>query len=318
MVATEIYPPPSSSSPAALPDACDQLDLELPARSAYNEDATVMDEFHTAQVVTDQADSDKELMEASGSNLSDAGYAIDVAKTNGDGHLALANPNGNPVDTKRFVSPKDFVLNKVIGMGAFGKVLQVRNKYNNQVLAMKIISKRLLNRKSGYVENIRAERDILTRVKHPFVVQMHCSFQTSDKLFIIMDYLAGGELFLRLGREGIFLEKQAAFYLAEIILALNHLHSRNILHRDLVRPVIPRTSNQCMALLVLTVQHLLTHLTPRPFQKPENILLGSDGHVCLTDFGLSKHFEESGFQTEDESRAMTICGTQVRQRSWVA
>jgi Protein kinase domain len=76
-------------------------------------------------------------------------------------------------DPKRFISPKDFDLLKVIGMGAFGKVLQVRTKTTNKILAMKVISKRLLNRKSGYVENIHAERNILTRVRHPFVVMMH-------------------------------------------------------------------------------------------------------------------------------------------------
>ena len=187
------------------------------------------------------------------------------------------NNKDNKDDDKRFVSPKDFDLLKVIGMGAFGKVLQVRNKETKSVLAMKVISKRVLNRKSGYVENVRAERDILTRVRSPFVVTMHCSFQTREKLFIVMDFLAGGELFLRIGREGIFLQKTAAFYLGEIILALDHLHTLGILHRDL---------------------------------KPENILLGSDGHVCLTDFGLAKDF--GGFETEeDDSRALTICGTQV-------
>jgi hypothetical protein len=136
-------------------------------------------------------------------------------------------------DARRFVTAKDFDLLKVIGMGAFGKVLQVRHKHTSRILAMKVISKRLLLRKSGYVENIQAERQILTRVRSPFVVTMHCSFQTREKLFIIMDFLAGGELFLRLGREGIFLEKTAAFYLGEIILAIDHLHSLGILHRDL-------------------------------------------------------------------------------------
>jgi len=149
---------------------------------------------------------------------------------------------------RRFVTSKDFELLKVIGMGAFGKVLQVRNKHSKQVLAMKVISKRLLRRKTSYVENVQAERNILTKIRHPYVVTMHCSFQTQEKLFIIMDFLAGGELFLRIGREGIFLEKTASFYLAEIILALDHLHTHGVLHRDL---------------------------------KPENILLGSDGHGKL-------------------------------------
>jgi tRNA A-37 threonylcarbamoyl transferase component Bud32 len=181
----------------------------------------------------------------------------------------------------RFVTAKDFDLLKVIGMGAFGKVLQVRHKHTQQILAMKVISKRLLRKGRGYVENVLAERKILTRVRSPFVVTMHCSFQTREKVFIIMDFLAGGEMFLRLGREGIFLEKEAAFYLGEIILALDHLHSLGILHRDL---------------------------------KPENILLGIDGHVCVTDFGLAKDFSDTGgFQTaDDESRALTICGTQGR------
>ena len=187
------------------------------------------------------------------------------------------HPSRSP--NHRFVTPKDFELLKVIGMGAFGKVLQVRNKRSGQVLAMKIISKRLLKRKSGYVENVQAERNILTRVQSPFVVRMHCSFQTKEKLFIIMDFLAGGELFLRLGREGIFMEKTAAFYLGEIMLGVDHLHSLGILHRDL---------------------------------KPENILLdGTTGHVCLTDFGLAKDFGPNwNDDVEDGERARTICGTQ--------
>lgn len=204
---------------------------------------------------------------------------------NGDDETAKKESTTSTANNNsRFVSPKDFELLKVIGMGAFGKVLQVKNKTSGQVLAMKVMSKRILKRKAGYIENIQAERNILTRVNHPFVVKMHCSFQTKEKLFIIMDFLAGGELFLRLGREGIFLEKDAAFYLAEIILGVDHLHSLGILHRDL---------------------------------KPENILLCNDGHICLTDFGLAKDFgpdwnfnTEGGDGTGEGDRARTICGTQ--------
>lgn len=156
------------------------------------------------------------------------------------------------------------------------------------VYAMKVISKRLIQRRGSYVENMLAERNILTRIaNHPFIVTMHASFQTREKLFIIMDFCAGGELFLKLGREGIFRESTAAFYLAEITLALEHLHSLSVLHRDL---------------------------------KPENILLGSDGHCCLTDFGLAKDFTGNngggggGNDTNDggggdDERARTLCGT---------
>merc|ERR1712183_347450 len=94
-----------------------------------------------------------------------------------------------------------------------------------------------------------------------------------------MDLLAGGELFSMLGKEGIFLERSAMIYIAEIVLALEYLHSRGILHRDL---------------------------------KPENILLGADGHLCLTDFGLAKDFQWNNGDNIDgeEQRASTICGTQ--------
>ena len=76
--------------------------------------------------------------------------------------------------------------------GSFGKVLQVRNRHSSKIFAMKVISKRLIKRKGSYVENILAERNILSKiVNHPFIVPMHASFQTREKLFIIMDFCAG-------------------------------------------------------------------------------------------------------------------------------
>ena len=176
---------------------------------------------------------------------------------------------------RHFVAPKDFELLKVIGMGAFGKVLQVRHRQSSKIFAMKVISKRIIKRKVSYVDNILAERNILSKIaNHPFIVTMYASFQTREKLFIVMDFAAGGELFLKLGLEGYFLERTAAFYLAEITLALEHLHSINVLHRDL---------------------------------KPENILLQSDGHCCLTDFGLAK--ERSSGDDYEDAWARTLCGT---------
>jgi len=108
-------------------------------------------------------------------------------------------------NTPNFITPKDFQLLCVIGMGSFGKVLQVRYKQSGKVAAMKIISKRLLKKKD-FIENINAERSIMTKVNHPFIVKMHCSFQTSGKLFLIMDFLAGGEVFFHLGKQGILVE----------------------------------------------------------------------------------------------------------------
>lgn len=172
-----------------------------------------------------------------------------------------ANDDNVDPENSRYVAPKDFELLKVIGMGAFGKVLQVKNKQSSQILAMKVISKRLLKRKSGYIENVQAERNILKRVNHPFVVKMHCSFQTKEKLFIIMDFLAGGEMFLKLGKEGIFLEKDAAFYLAEMILGVDHLHQLGILHRDL-KPYVQDGSNGVVLLACMPCSRFLLFVSP--------------------------------------------------------
>lgn len=274
-----------ATMPNFLADACDQLDrVEIAKHSSSSIDrdfelfqsySRSMDDIQLEQhdpkrmqqhdIMDPQPQSDLDTYDTANPDEND---------------LPPFEPHNHNHDTHRYVTPKDFELLKVIGMGAFGKVLQVRNKQSQQLLAMKVISKRLLKKKGeGLMENIVAERNILTKVSHNFIVKFHCSFQTREKLFIIMDFLAGGELFLKIGKEGIFLEKTASFYLAEIILALDHLHNLGILHRDL---------------------------------KPENILLGKDGHICLTDFGLAKDFgsRNTSPDSEDDVFAMTICGTQ--------
>lgn len=133
---------------------------------------------------------------------------------------------------------------------------------------MKVISKDLLRKKNN-VAYMKAEREILTKLNHPFLVTLQFAFQSSSKLFLVMDFLAGGELFLHLRRKGLILEKEVQFYVAEIVLALEFLHSHHIIHRDL---------------------------------KPENILLRGDGHICITDFGLAK-------EVGDGITTRTLCGT---------
>jgi serine/threonine protein kinase len=116
-----------------------------------------------------------------------------------------------------------------------------------------------------------AERNVLLRnVTHPFLVGLHYSFQTSTKLYFVLDYVNGGELFFHLQRERIFEEPRARFYAAEITSALGYLHDMNIVYRDL---------------------------------KPENILIDKDGHIILTDFGLCKENVKYGDTTS------TFCGT---------
>ncbi|KAJ0408385.1 hypothetical protein P43SY_003111 [Pythium insidiosum] len=157
----------------------------------------------------------------------------------------------DPTDlTRKHTRLQDFKLLAVIGQGAFGKVLLVRHGGTNQVHAMKIISKKFLHERDS-VRYMRAERDIMT------------------KLYLVMDFQPGGELFSYLRQEGTFSEDKARFYLAEMILALEHLHSKGIIHRDL---------------------------------KPENVLISAEGHVKLTDFGLAKECGEG-------AHLNTVCGT---------
>ncbi|XP_076691564.1 serine/threonine-protein kinase Sgk3 isoform X3 [Callospermophilus lateralis] len=174
-------------------------------------------------------------------------------------------PTGNP-----HAKPTDFDFLKVIGKGSFGKVLLAKRKLDGKFYAVKVLQKKIvLNRKEQ--KHIMAERNVLLKnVKHPFLVGLHYSFQTTEKLYFVLDFINGGELFFHLQRERSFPEHRARFYAAEIASALGYLHSIKIVYRDL---------------------------------KPENILLDSVGHVVLTDFGLCKE----GIAISDTTT--TFCGT---------
>ncbi|XP_029468818.1 serine/threonine-protein kinase Sgk2 isoform X2 [Rhinatrema bivittatum] len=172
-----------------------------------------------------------------------------------------ANPNAKP---------KDFDFLKVIGKGSFGKVLLAKRKCDGKFYAVKVLQKKTILKKKEQ-NHIMAERNVLLKnLKHPFLVGLHYSFQTSEKLYFVLDYVNGGELFFHLQRERCFLEPRARFYAAEVASAIGYLHSLNIIYRDL---------------------------------KPENILLDCQGHVVLTDFGLCKE------GMEPEETTSTFCGT---------
>jgi p70 ribosomal S6 kinase len=125
------------------------------------------------------------------------------------------------------IGPQHFDLLKLIGEGAFGKVLLVRNRLNKQMCAMKVISKKLLKKKNNILY-MKSERDILTKVQHPFIVSLYFAFQSESKVFLVMDFLSGGELFYHLKRRGIILEKEVVFYMAEMIVAIDFLHNKGL------------------------------------------------------------------------------------------
>lgn len=163
----------------------------------------------------------------------------------------------------------DFELLRVLGKGSFGKVFLVRLIATQQVFAMKVLKKSDVVRRRQ-VEHTKAERRIMGGIDHPFVVPLRFAFQTADKLYMVTDYMTGGELFFHLKKLRTFPEPMVRFFAAELVCALSHLHSINIVYRDL---------------------------------KPENVLLDGDGHIHITDFGLSKD------EVSDPRGATTFCGT---------
>lgn len=173
---------------------------------------------------------------------------------------------------KKSFGPDDFEVLKLIGKGTFGQVFQVRKKDTKRIYAMKVLSKKVIVQKKE-IQHTIGERNILVRTastESPFIVGLKFSFQTTADLYLVTDYMSGGELFWHLQKEGRFLEDRAKFYIAELILALRHLHQHDIVYRDL---------------------------------KPENILLDANGHIALCDFGLSK----ANLAKDDVTN--TFCGT---------
>uniref|UniRef100_A0A671RVM2 non-specific serine/threonine protein kinase n=1 Tax=Sinocyclocheilus anshuiensis TaxID=1608454 RepID=A0A671RVM2_9TELE len=140
--------------------------------------------------------------------------------------------------------PSQFELLKVLGQGSFGKVFLVRKLMGpdaGQLYAMKVLKKASLKVRDRV--RTKMERDILVEVNHPFIVRLHYAFQTEGKLYLILDFLRGGDVFTRLSKEVMFTEEDVKFYLAELALALDHLHNLGIVYRDLK----PEKCDRCAA-----------------------------------------------------------------------
>lgn len=153
------------------------------------------------------------------------------------------------------VKKDDFQFVKVVGRGSFGKVYLVKKKDNPSMpLAMKVLNKDIVSKRNLLIKT-QAERDILEKINSPFIVKLHYAFQTEAKLYFVMDFLNGGELFFHLRKDVKFTERRARFYAAQLVEAIRCLHINGVIYRDL---------------------------------KPENVLLDSSGNLKITDFGLSK------------------------------
>ena len=169
---------------------------------------------------------------------------------------------------------ENFELVNVIGRGSYAKIYLVKKYFDDsedvKYYALKVIKKKELYEKNQIKQSIQ-EKNILMEVKHPFIVRLHYAFQSPERFYFVLDYVHGGDMFHHLRKRLRFTEKETKFYAAEIILALNYLHELGFVYRDL---------------------------------KPENILLDAEGHLKLTDFGLSKAL---GNKATDMT--LSFCGT---------
>lgn len=147
-----------------------------------------------------------------------------------------------------------FTYYKMLGKGSFGEVFLVKRKGDEQLYAMKVLSKEKIFGKN-LIRYALTERNVLSAMNHPFIVKLNYTFQNETKLFLVMEYCPGGDLGKLLIKKKMLSEEETRMYLCELILAFEALHKNMIVFRDL---------------------------------KPDNVVLDADGHVKLTDFGLSK------------------------------
>ena len=166
------------------------------------------------------------------------------------------------------VTLNDFKLLKVLGRGTFGKVVLVQYKLTKKYYAMKIMKKDVIL-ESGQVTNTLLEKNILQNLNYQFLVGMDFCFQTQERIYFVMNFIRGGELFKHLLNCKFFPEDKAKFYSAIVGLALEYLHTHGIVYRDI---------------------------------KPDNILIDEDGYLKLADFGMAK-------MLKDQEKAFSLCGT---------
>lgn len=184
---------------------------------------------------------------------------------------SFADCKANYENRARKMTPDEFEPLKVLGEGTYGKVFLVKQKATGRLFAQKQLKKASMIVEKKKIEQTKTERAILESVRHPYIVRLFYALQDAHKLYLILEYAQGGELFTHLAMERMLSEEVTAFYAAEIVLALYHLHTNvGVVYRDL---------------------------------KPENCLLDADGHLVLTDFGLSKVAEDG------EAACNTFLGT---------
>ena len=189
------------------------------------------------------------------------------------GLIDLEAPEAGPISLCSQISLGKFALERfnflrIIGCGSFGTVRLAQDKESGKALAVKETAKANLQHAKN-VAKVLAERAILASIRHPLIVEFYGTCQSEKKLFLVMEYVQGGELYSLLSRRGRLTTSEVRFYAAEVTSVLTYLHSQGVVYRDL---------------------------------KPENVLIAKSGHIKLTDFGCSKRLKQG-------ERTFTLCGT---------
>ena len=196
----------------------------------------------------------------------------EILSTGQGGSVSNEKNRSNTIFSKhktiKTVSLEDFKIMKVLGRGSFGKVCLVEYIPTKEYYAMKSLKKDVLL-DQDQVESTILEKKILQSLDHPFLVGMIFCFQTEERIYFVMPFIRGGELFQHLRASKFFPEEKVKFYAASIGLALDYLHNKGIIYRDI---------------------------------KPENILIGEDGYLKLIDFGMAK-------MIKNDEKATSFCGT---------
>ncbi|KAL0736610.1 hypothetical protein Bca4012_012820 [Brassica carinata] len=205
-----------------------------------------------------------------------------------DTKLVLQGRNGGSVSRSKsfsFKAPQenftiqDFQLGKIYGVGSYSKVVRAKKKETGTVYALKIMDKKFITKenKTAYV---KLERIVLDQLDHPGIIKLFFTFQDSFSLYMALESCEGGELFDQITRKGRLSEDEARFYSAQVVDALEYIHSMGLIHRDI---------------------------------KPENLLLTSDGHIKIADFGSVKPMQDSRItvlpNAASDDKACTFVGT---------
>ncbi len=179
-------------------------------------------------------------------DLSCENTLITIKDQNLNNSCVTSNKNtSDSCDNNSQLQINNFQILKNLGKGTFGKVVLVRDIHDQRLYAMKILKKKKIKQFNNETHT-KAEREILERLSFPFIMKLRFAFQTTERLYLVTDFMQGGEIYTHLKNEGRFEESKAIFYICEIILAIGFLHKNNIIYRDL---------------------------------KPDNILINKDGHI---------------------------------------